>query len=68
VPCVLADVIRELVEVCHTQRDLVWTDIHDYDGVADFRSFFESVSPAFLNTGPVRSKQARHEAGRLGMA
>jgi hypothetical protein len=56
------------VEVCHTQRDLVWTDIHDYDGVADFRSFFESVSPAFLNTGPVRSKQARHEAGRLGMA
>jgi hypothetical protein len=42
--------------------------MHDSDGVADFRSFFASVSPVFLNTGPVRSKQARHEAGRHGMA
>ena len=43
---------------CVTPSVTSWTDIHDYDGVADFRSFIASASPVFLNTWPVRSKQA----------
>ena len=46
----LAAWTRELVEVGHTQRDLVWTDIHDYDGVTDFhRPFIAAASHVFLN-------------------
>ncbi|CAM3273159.1 carbohydrate kinase family protein [Occultella aeris] len=46
----LAGWTRELVTLTGARRDLVWTDLHDYDGQALFhRPFIESASHVFMN-------------------
>ncbi len=65
----LAPVAQQLIPLAMSTGRPIWTDIHDYDGTAEFhRPFIEAADVIFMNADrigpdPLPFMQARAEAG-----
>ncbi|WP_232497781.1 carbohydrate kinase family protein [Agromyces humatus] len=65
----LAPVAQQLIPLATATGRPIWTDIHDYDGTAEFhRSFIEAADVIFMNADrigpdPLPFMQAQAEAG-----